>query len=90
LSKPDQIIDNVDKLLQSIALEQLDDNLFRGGSHNMGSPRVYGGQALSQALDAAIQTIPKDRFIHSLHSLPEELLLFKMAKQSLFWLLLFN
>jgi len=68
LSKPDQIIDNVDKLLKSIALEQLDNNLFRGSSHNMGSPNVYGGQALSQALDAAMQSVPSDRLVHSLHA----------------------
>lgn len=68
MSKPDQIIDNVDKLLKSIALEQLDNNLFRGSSHNMGSPNVYGGQALSQALDAAMQSVPSDRLVHSLHA----------------------
>lgn len=68
MEKPNEIIDCVDKLLQAIALEQLDNNLFRGFSHDMGSPNVYGGQVLSQALDAAIQTIPKDRLVHSLHS----------------------
>lgn len=68
MSQPNQVIDNIDKLLKSIALEQLDANLFRGFSHDIGSPNVYGGQAISQALDAAIQTIPRDRFVHSLHS----------------------
>lgn len=68
MAQTDKIIDNVDKLLKCIALEQLDNNLFRGYSHDIGSPNVYGGQALSQALDAAMQSIPKDRFVHSLHS----------------------
>ncbi len=34
----------------------------------MGSPIVFGGQVLAQALHAAYQTIPKERFVHSLHS----------------------
>ncbi len=33
----------------------------------MGSPNVYGGQILAQALDAATLTVPEDRVAHSFH-----------------------
>ena len=48
-------------------LEQLEQNLFRGRSTSVGSPRVFGGQVLAQALSAAMRTVPDDRFVHSLH-----------------------
>jgi len=59
---------DVNELLASIDLEKIDKNIYRGNSHDIGSPNVYGGQALSQALHAAILTVPDDRFVHSLHS----------------------
>ena len=51
-----------------ITLKKLEDNLFEGKSSFMGSPNVFGGQVVSQALHAAYQTVPSDRFCHSLHS----------------------
>lgn len=59
---------DVESLLKAIELEQIDKNIFRGTSHDIGSPNVYGGQVLSQALNAAIISVPEDRFVHSLHS----------------------
>ncbi len=59
---------DVDSLLKSIDLEKIDSNIYRGTSHDIGSPQVYGGQALSQALHAAMLTVPNDRFVHSLHA----------------------
>jgi acyl-CoA thioesterase-2 len=58
----------VEELLELLQLEQIEVNLFRGASKSIGSPRVFGGQVLAQALSAAIQTVPDDRFVHSLHA----------------------
>ncbi|MEL6357776.1 MAG: acyl-CoA thioesterase II [Bacteroidota bacterium] len=57
----------VSELLSLLQLEQLEVNLFRGQSRWVGSNRVFGGQVLAQALSAAMETIPEDRFVHSLH-----------------------
>lgn len=54
-------------LLELIALEQIEANIFRGNSAPVVGARVFGGQVLAQALQAAIQTVPADRFAHSLH-----------------------
>lgn len=59
---------DVDALLQLLHLEQVEWNLFRGSSHEVGSSRVFGGQVLSQALNAAMQTVPEDRVAHSMHA----------------------
>ena len=40
-------------LLQLLELERLELNLFRGASRDIGSPQVFGGQVLGQALSAA-------------------------------------
>ena len=40
-------------LLQQFQLERLEVNLFRGESRDIGSPQVFGGQVLGQALMAA-------------------------------------
>jgi len=61
-------INNISAWQQSMDLEKIEENIFRGQNHDMGSPNVFGGQALSQALHAAILTVPKDRIAHSLHS----------------------
>ncbi|MEL6968859.1 MAG: acyl-CoA thioesterase II [Bacteroidota bacterium] len=58
----------VSELIELLQLERLEVNLFRGQSHSVGSGRVFGGQVMAQALSAAMQTIPEDRFVHSLHS----------------------
>ncbi len=58
----------LDNLLQLLALERLEDNLFRGQSERLGSPTVFGGQALGQALSAAMYTLGEERQVHSLHA----------------------
>jgi acyl-CoA thioesterase II len=55
------------KLVQTLTLERLEDNLFRGRKSCEGWQRVYGGQVLGQALAAAAHTVIEDRAIHSLH-----------------------
>jgi acyl-CoA thioesterase-2 len=54
-------------LLNLLELEQLEVNLFRGESRDIGSPQVFGGQVLGQALTAASATVP-GRVVHSLHA----------------------
>jgi acyl-CoA thioesterase-2 len=54
-------------LLQLLELEQLELNLFRGESRDIGSPQVFGGQVLGQALSAAAATV-EGRMAHSLHA----------------------
>jgi acyl-CoA thioesterase-2 len=54
-------------LLTLLELEQLEVNLFRGESRDIGSPQVFGGQVLGQALSAAFATV-EGRIVHSLHA----------------------
>ncbi|MCK7593848.1 acyl-CoA thioesterase II [Pseudomarimonas salicorniae] len=58
----------VAELLDLLRLERLEDNLFRGQSRDIGTRYVFGGQVLGQAVSAAQQTAPEDRFVHSLHA----------------------
>jgi len=44
-----------------MTLERLEINLFRGQSRDIGSPQVFGGQVLGQALVAATATVEKSR-----------------------------
>jgi acyl-CoA thioesterase-2 len=55
-------------LVQLLKLEQLEDNLFRGASRDLGYPQVFGGQVLGQALAAASATVAAERSAHSLHA----------------------
>jgi acyl-CoA thioesterase-2 len=55
------------ELLQLLELEPLEVDLFRGESRDIGSPQVFGGQVLGQALHAAHATV-EDRQVHSLHA----------------------
>ena len=49
-------------------LEQIELNIFRGNSQNIGSGRIFGGQVLGQAITAAQASVDDDRFIHSSHA----------------------
>ena len=57
----------LEKLLGLLTLERIEDNIFRGQSHDIGSGSVFGGQAVGQALRAASYTVEEDRPAHSLH-----------------------
>ena len=50
----------VDDLLPILDLEQLEINLFRGNSPQVGWQRVFGGQVIGQALVAACRTVDGD------------------------------
>jgi acyl-CoA thioesterase-2 len=54
-------------LVKVLTLERLELNLFRGESRDIGSPQVFGGQVLGQALAAASATV-ENRLVHSLHA----------------------
>lgn len=62
----------VSELLELLALERLEDNLFRGQSCDIGTKYVFGGQVLGQALSAAQATMDDPpattRAAHSLHA----------------------
>ncbi len=55
------------QLTNTLTLEPLEDNLFRGRRSSEGWQRVYGGQVLGQALAAAGMTVDASRTIHSMH-----------------------
>ncbi len=54
-------------LIDLLALERLDRDLFRGRSQDLGWGQIFGGQVLGQALSAAAQTVAAERPVHSLH-----------------------
>ncbi len=56
------------ELVELLALERIEENLFRGQSQDLGWGAVFGGQVLGQALSAAVQTVPAERHVHSLHA----------------------
>lgn len=55
------------ELVDLLALERIEENLFRGQSQDLGWGAVFGGQVLGQALSAAARTVPAERPVHSLH-----------------------
>lgn len=57
----------LDDLMKVMTLERLELDLFRGESRDIGSPQVFGGQVLGQALMAATATV-EQRPVHSLHA----------------------
>ena len=52
---------------QILDLEELDRDLFLGHTYNDAAVRIYGGQAVGQALVASGRTVSTDRRVHSLH-----------------------
>jgi acyl-CoA thioesterase-2 len=57
----------LEDLIKVMTLERLEHDLFRGESRDIGSPQVFGGQVLGQALMAAAATV-EARDAHSLHA----------------------
>lgn len=58
----------LDELLALLALEKIEEGLFRGQSEDLGLRAVFGGQVMGQALSAAKQTVAPERQVHSFHS----------------------
>ncbi|TXE09184.1 acyl-CoA thioesterase II [Gelidibacter salicanalis] len=59
---------DVTDLIKLIALKEINPTQFVGYSKTVGSPNVFGGQVLAQALNAASRTITNKRVLHSMHS----------------------
>lgn len=57
----------LEDLIGLLRLDRIEDNIFRGDSRDIGSPQVFGGQVIGQALSAAQNTV-EDRVAHSLHA----------------------
>ena len=57
----------LDDLIGLLRLERIEENIFRGDSRDIGSPQVFGGQVIGQALSAAQNTV-EGRVAHSLHA----------------------
>lgn len=64
MSDPSQLLRELVELLD---VEPIETNLFRGQNRDIGSPAVFGGQVLGQALAAALKTVEASRTVHSLH-----------------------
>jgi acyl-CoA thioesterase-2 len=58
----------VDELIEVLGLEQIEENIYRGGHAATDLPRTFGGQTAAQALVAASRTVDPGRHLHSLHS----------------------
>lgn len=58
----------LEQLLNLLKLEEIEDNIFRGQSQDLGFGSVFGGQVLGQALSAASRTVSTGRSAHSLHA----------------------
>ncbi len=59
---------SVQDLLNLLVLEKISETEFNGHSKTVGSPNVFGGQVLAQAINAACRTITNHRVLHSMHA----------------------
>jgi acyl-CoA thioesterase-2 len=73
-------------LRTALDLERLDGDIFAASPNGLGLDRIFGGQAVAQALRAAGLTIDRPRHVHSLHSYfirpgrPDEPLQFEVTR----------
>lgn len=59
--------DALNRLVGSLALERLEENLFRGAVSDTHLKRIYGGKVLGEAINAAQSTVD-EREVHSIHA----------------------
>ena len=59
-------MDTPESLAETLTLERIEVNLFRGDSPKNSGPRIFGGQVIAQSLLAAYETV-EERVCHSLH-----------------------
>jgi acyl-CoA thioesterase II len=64
----DESLYNTKTVLDLLKLEQTGEDRYRGQSHFMGSPNVFGGQVVGQSLYAAASTVDGRR-PHSMHAM---------------------
>ncbi|RYY36354.1 MAG: acyl-CoA thioesterase II, partial [Sphingomonadales bacterium] len=62
---PEELVAQLTTLLD---IEQIDTDLYRGPRQPGGVGRVFGGQVVAQALQAAQRSIGDDKAAHSLHA----------------------
>ena len=67
MTKENSLDTTIERLVELMDLEVIEENIFRGESQDIGSPQVFGGQVLGQALMAASRTV-EGRLVHSLHA----------------------
>jgi acyl-CoA thioesterase-2 len=67
MNKDNTLHASIERLIELLDLESIEKNIFRGESQDIGSPQVFGGQVLGQALIAASRTV-ENRDVHSLHA----------------------
>ena len=60
--------DEVAALIQLLAVEQAEPDLWRGGRYHRGRGRVFGGQVIGQALVAGTRSVSPNQQVHSLHA----------------------
>ena len=53
----DPTLYNTEEIIRLLQLEPTGPDTYRGQSHFMGSPNVFGGQVLGQSLYAAVSTV---------------------------------
>ena len=53
MNDPNTLDTTIERLIELLDLENIEENIFRGESQDIGSPQVFGGQVLGQALTAA-------------------------------------
>jgi acyl-CoA thioesterase-2 len=58
----------VDQLTRLLDIERIDTDLYRGPRQPGGVGRVFGGQVVAQALQAAQRSVDDDKIAHSLHA----------------------
>src|SRR5512146_2502815 len=58
----------VDRMLALFDLEQVAADRFRAGGAETEPRRIFGGQFVAQALEAAVRTVAADRRAHSVHA----------------------
>ena len=58
----------LEQLLDTLDLEKIDVNIYRGQTPKTRNRRVFGGQVFAQAMRAAQDTVPAERMVHSQHA----------------------
>lgn len=61
-------MNHISELLDLIEMKPVRQNVFKGRSEFMGSPNVFGGQVMAQAIWAMNQTVSENRYCNSFHS----------------------
>ncbi|MEM7702130.1 MAG: acyl-CoA thioesterase domain-containing protein [Pseudomonadota bacterium] len=62
---PEQLVDG---LVELLTVEKRASDIYRGRPQKGGMGRVFGGQVLAQALQAAQASVPEGKHAHSLHA----------------------